>query len=256
MIWIGTSGWVYAHWAGRFYPTDLPMHDWLPYYAQHFSTVEINRSFYRLPTYEQFHAWAEQTASHPGFLFAVKASRYITHMKKLNDPQEAITRLIASASGLGERLGPFLYQLPPNWRANPQRLEQFITRLPHAQQAAFEFRDPSWFQSGTFATLSQILNAAGCALVIAIGGSCPTPLDAPFIGPFRYLRFHHGAQGIGLSDDELAFWAKRLSVDAAEGREVYVYFNNDAEGYAIRDALRLHELLGTASKPTFYGFAK
>lgn len=95
MIWIVTSGWVYPHWAGRFYPRDLPEHYWLPYYAQHFSTVEINRSFYRLPTYEQFHAWAEQTASHPDFLFAVKASRYITHIKKLIDPLEAITRLIS-----------------------------------------------------------------------------------------------------------------------------------------------------------------
>jgi uncharacterized protein YecE (DUF72 family) len=248
MIWIGTSGWVYPHWAGRFYPPDLPMHDWLPYYAERFPTVEINRSFYRLPTYEQFHAWAVQTASHPGFLFAVKASRYITHIKKLKDPQEAITRLVTSARGLGEHLGPFLYQLPPNWRANPQRLEQFITQLPHAQQAAFEFRDPSWFQPETFATLTQILNAAGCALVIAIGGPCPTPLEAPLIGLFRYLRFHHGAYGIGLSDDELAFWAKRLSVDAAEGRQAYVYFNNDAEGYAVRDALRLRELLGTAAR--------
>jgi uncharacterized protein YecE (DUF72 family) len=243
MIWIGTSGWVYPHWAGRFYPPGLPMHDWLSYYAQRFPTVEINRSFYRLPTYEQFHTWADQTASYPNFLFAVKASRYITHIKKLKDPLEAITRLVTSASGLGEHLGPFLYQLPPNWRANPQRLEQFIAQLPHAHQAAFEFRDLSWFQTETLATLGQILNAAGCALVIAIGGLCPTPLDAPEIGPFRYLRFHHGAHGIGLSDDELAFWAKRLSADAAEGRQAYVYFNNDAEGYAIRDALKLRELL-------------
>ncbi len=248
MIWIGTSGWVYPHWAGRFYPPDLHMQEWLPYYAQHFSTVEINRSFYRLPTYEQFHTWAEQIASHPGFLFAVKASRYITHMKKLKDSQEALTRLVTSAIGLGEHLGPFLYQLPPHWHAHPLRLEQFITQLPRTQQAAFEFRDPSWFQPETFAILSQILNATGCALVIAIGGSCPSPLEAPLIGPFRYLRFHHGAHGIGLSDDELAFWAKRLIIDAAEGRDAYVYFNNDAEGYAVHDALRLHELLGNTAR--------
>lgn len=247
MIWIGTSGWVYPHWVGPFYPPGLPMRDWLPYYAQHFPTVEINRSFYRLPTYEQFQAWAGQTASHPGFLFAVKASRYITHMKKLKDPQGAISRLVTAAAGLGQQLGPFLYQLPPNWRANPQRLEQFVAQLPHAQQAAFEFRDPSWFQPETLATLSQILNAAGCVLAIAIGGPCPTPLDAPLIGPFRYLRFHHGSYGIGLSEDELAFWAKRLSSDAAEGRQVYVYFNNDPEGYAVHDAFRLREMLGSAA---------
>lgn len=251
MIKIGTSGWVYRHWVGRFYPSDLPEHDWLSYYAQRFSTVEINRSFYRLPTFEQFHAWAVQTASYPDFLFAVKASRYITHLKKLSDPQEAITRLITSASGLSHQLGPFLYQLPPNWRANVQRLEQFIALLPHAQRAAFEFRDPSWFQRETFSSLSQILNVAGCALVIAIGGSCPTPIDAPCIGPFRYLRFHHGAHGIGLSDDELVFWAKRLNNDITEGRDVYTYFNNDAEAYAIHDALRFNELLGYITRDRF-----
>ncbi|HXZ03523.1 MAG TPA: DUF72 domain-containing protein [Ktedonobacteraceae bacterium] len=242
MIWIGTSGWVYPHWVGHFYPPDLPEHDWLTYYAQYFSTVEINRSFYRLPTFDQFHVWAEQTASHPDFLFAVKASRYITHIKKLIDPQEAITRLLTSASGLGEHLGPFLYQLPPRWRANPERLDQFIALLPHIQRAAFEFRDPSWYQPETFSSLRQILQVSGCALVTAIGGPCPTPLDAPFIGPFRYLRFHHGAYGIGLSDDELLFWAKRLSNGIAEGCDIYAYFNNDADAYAIHNALRFHEL--------------
>jgi uncharacterized protein YecE (DUF72 family) len=109
---------------------------------------------------------------------------------------------------------------------------------------AFELRDPSWFMPETFSRLSQILNVAECTLVTAIGGSCPTPLEVPFIGPFRYLRFHNGSQGIGLSDDELVYWAKRLSIDIAEGRDVYVYFNNDAEAYAIRDARRLNELLG------------
>ncbi len=247
MIWIGTSGWVYPHWIKRFYPLDLPMQDWLSYYAQHFPTVEINRSFYRLPTYEQFHAWAEQTASHPGFLFAVKASRYITHMKKLKDPEQGITRLVTSAAGLGKQLGPFLYQLPPRWHANPERLEHFISYLPRDHQAAFEFRDPSWFQPPTLATLNRILSVAGCALAIAIGGPCPTPLDAPPIGPFRYLRFHHGAHGIGLSDDELAFWAKRLSKDATEGRAAYVYFNNDQDGHAVNDAHRLREMLGAAA---------
>src|SRR6266581_4427949 len=190
MIWIGTSGWVYPHWVGPFYPPDLPVREQLSYYARHFPTVEINRSFYRLPTYDQFHAWAEQIASHPGFLFAVKASRYLTHMKKLHNAEEGVKRLIGSASGLGEHLGPFLYQLPPRWHANPQRLEEFIRLLP---------------------------------------------------------RFHHGAHGIGLSDEELTFWAKRLTADAAEDREIYVYFNNDPEGYAVHDALRLRELVGDAA---------
>ena len=242
MIRIGTSGWVYPHWAGRFYPSDLHEHDWLAYYAQHFSTVEINRSFYRLPTYEQFQAWARKTVSNSGFLFAVKASRYITHIQKLINPQEAIARLTASASGLGEHLGPFLYQLPPNWRANPQRLEQFIKLLPHAQRVTFELRDPSWYRPETFSILRQTLNDAGCAMVTAIGGACPTPLEMPFIGPFRYLRFHHGLHGIGFTDDELAFWVKRLHGDIDDGYDIYVYFNNDAEGHAIQDALRFREV--------------
>src|SRR6266568_1626692 len=215
MIWIGTSGWVYPHWIERFYPPDLPMQDWLAYYARYFPTVEINRSFYRLPTYDQFRAWAEQTSSHPGFLFAVKASRYITHMKKLKDPQQGISRLMAAASGLGKQLGPFLYQLPPHWHANLERLE--------------------------------LLNSANCALVVAVGGSLTTPQDIPAIGPFRYLRFHHGKYGTGFTDDELAYWAKRIRADAAEGHTIYAYFNNDPDGHAVKDALRLREMLGDAA---------
>lgn len=243
MIWIGTSGWVYPHWVGRFYPTDLAVSDQLPYYARHFATVEINRSFYRLPAYDQFRIWAEQTASHPGFRFAVKASRYITHMKKLSNAEEGVTRLVEAARGLGARLGPFLYQLPPRWHANPSRLEQFVALLPRIYQSAFEFRDPTWFQPDTIPLLRRILAEANCALVVGIGGALPTPLDIPVIGSFGYFRFHHGEHGVGFSDAELGFWAKRLVADAAKGRELYVYFNNDPEGYAVRDALRLRELL-------------
>ena len=120
--------------------------------------------------------------------------------------------------------------------------------MEHGQLAAFEFRDPSWFQPEIFSSLCQILHVAGCVLVIAIGGTCPIPLEVPSIGPFRYLRFHHGAHGIGLSDDELAFWAKRLSNDITKGCDIYAYFNHDAEAYAIRDALRFYELLGNISR--------
>jgi uncharacterized protein YecE (DUF72 family) len=247
MIWIGTSGWVYPHWVGPFYPPNLPVQEQLSYYAQHFPTVEINRSFYRLPTYDQFHTWAEQTASHPGFRFAVKASRYITHLKKLQNVEEGVTRLITAAKGLGEQLGPFLYQLPPRWRANPSRLEQFISHLPPNYQAAFEFRDPTWFQAENVRDLERILNSAGCTLALAIGGSHPTPLDIPRIGAFGYLRFHQGAHGIGFSDEELSFWAKRLKAEAAEGREIFVFFNNDPGGHAVNDAIRLREMLGNVA---------
>ncbi len=244
MIWIGTSGWIYPHWVGRFYPSDLPLRDHLAYYAKYFPTVEINRSFYRLPSYDQFHAWGEQIQSFPGFRFSVKASQYITHMKKLQNVEEGISRLYTGAIGLGQHLGPFLYQLPPHWHANLQRLEQFIFKLPHNYQAAFEFRDPTWFQPENLQALCRILDEAGCVLVIGVGGSCPTPPGLPAVGPFRYVRFHHGAHGIGLSDEELESWVKQLSVDAAEGRQAYVYFNNDPEGYAILNAQQLQKLLG------------
>jgi uncharacterized protein YecE (DUF72 family) len=249
MIWIGTSGWIYPHWIGRFYPPGLAVRDHLTYYARYFPTVEINRSFYRLPTYEQFQGWAGQAGPHPCFCFAVKASRYITHMKKLKDVEEGINRLFRAAEALGEHLGPILYQLPPRWRANPERLEQFIARLPPDRQAAFEFRDPTWFRPENIQALRRILLPPNCTLVTSIGGPLPTPLDLPSIGHFSYLRFHNGAHGPCLADGELDFWARRLRADPGEGSDSYVYFNNDPQACAVHDALRLRELLGSLAVP-------
>ena len=243
-IWIGTSGWVYPHWNGRFYPSSLPAHDQLAYYAQHFPTVEINRSFYRLPSFEQFHHWAEQVAPFPGFRFSVKASRYLTHLKKLSDPQESLNRLVAAASGLGEHLGVLLLQLPPHWRANPGRLEHVLSLLPPEIPAAVEVRDPSWFEQAMLAQLERLMASTQATLAIGIGGPTPTPLDLPRMGTFRYVRFHSGASGVGFSETELAVWAERLAQDARDGYESYAYFNNDAEGHAIVDAQRFHALLG------------
>ena len=239
MLRIGTSGWVYPHWIDRFYPRELPASDQLAYYARHFSTVEINASFYRLPTRAQFQAWAAQTAAIPDFCFAVKASRYITHLKKLHSVEEGLARLVAAAGGLGSQLGPFLYQLPPHWRANPVRLAAFLALLPRQQRAAFEFRDPTWYQP----EILRLLTDAGCALVTAIGGAYPTPHPTPDGGPFRYLRFHTGQHGIGFSDAELAYWAERIASATAQGRDVYAYFNNDADAHAIDDAQRLRAQL-------------
>jgi uncharacterized protein YecE (DUF72 family) len=141
-FWIGTSGWDYPHWRGRFYLSALPAHDQLAYYARHFPTVELNRSFYCLPTLEQFRAWADQVAPFPGFRFAVKASRYLTHLKKLCEPEESLGRLLSAASGLAEHLGVLLVQLPPHWHADPARLELMLSLLPVDVPAAVEVREP------------------------------------------------------------------------------------------------------------------
>ncbi|RAQ97099.1 DUF72 domain-containing protein [Thermogemmatispora tikiterensis] len=242
-IWIGTSGWLYPHWVGRFYPPDLPPQEYLPYYARHFATVEINRSFYRLPPRSQFALWAEQVRFHPRFRFAVKASRYLTHMKKLRDAAEPQARLLEAARGLGQRLGPLLYQLPPHWKSDLGRLEDFLHLLPPGLAVAFEFRDPSWLQGSEGERLCTLLAGAGCALVLAVGGELPTPVDLPATAAFRYLRFHSGQAGPCFSEAELAFWAEWLSREAREGRECYAYFNNDSEGYALRNAARLRELV-------------
>lgn len=243
-IWIGTSGWVYPHWRGRFYPPRLPVHEQLSYYARSFPTVEINRSFYRLPTADQFHGWAVQVAAHPGFRFAVKASRSITHLKKLKNAQESVARLLDAARGLGDHLAVILYQLPPRWHADPARLEDFLSQLPQDIPVAFELRDPSWFEPPMLARLEQLLTTANATLAIGIGGPAPTPADIPWIGSFRYLRFHAGKASLGFSDAELAFWAERLAQDVGAAGASYVYFNNDPDGQAIIDAQRLRSLLG------------
>lgn len=241
MIWIGCSGWVYKHWRGCFYPWDLKQRDWLGYYARHFPTVEINRSFYRLPRRENFESWAAQTWFRSPFCFATKANRYLTHWKKLYGPEDPLARLMGAAAGLGDRAGPFLYQLPPGWPADPVRLRYFIGCLPHHYRAAFEFRDPSWYSP----EILQILNETGCALVRAIGGHY-TPMEVPDAGWFSYLRVHGGQWGVGLTDGELSYWAERIAASAATGRDLYIYFNNDPDCHAIRNAFRLREMLAGA----------
>jgi uncharacterized protein YecE (DUF72 family) len=239
MIRIGTSGWDYAHWVGIFYPEEMPEREYLAFYSRHFETVEINRSFYRLPSFDNFAAWASQVEQPSKFCFAVKGSRYITHFKKLNNPTEPVELLLSSAAGLGSRLGPILFQLPPNWKANPDRLRGFIGTLPTERRVAFEFRHPSWFKP----EIAEILDEAGCTSVYGVGGGHPTPADAPLVGRFRYVRVHGGANGVGLTDDELEPWADCLAVDCTKGRDAYVYFNNDPGGFAIWNAIRLRELL-------------
>ena len=140
---IGTSGWIYQHWRRTFYPADLPVKRWFAFYSESFDTVEINNTFYRLPPPEVFRVWARQAP--PGFLYAIKASRFLTHLKKLKDPAEPIARLLERARLLGAHLGPLLYQLPPNWHRDVGRLRDFIACLPRYLDHVFEFRDPSWY---------------------------------------------------------------------------------------------------------------
>jgi uncharacterized protein YecE (DUF72 family) len=238
MIWIGTSGWVYKHWIGCFYSPELKQRDWLRHYASVFPTVEINRSFYRLPTRENFQAWAQQAGFHEGFQFATKASRYLTHIKRLNEPEEPVRALVEAAEGLGAHAGPYLYQMPPRWKANPERLRAFLSHLPPGHKAAFEFRDNSWYGEERL----RMLGEGGYALVRAIGGYY-TPMEVPDVGPFRYLRVHGGQWGIGLTEGELQYWADRIANDAHDGVETYIYFNNDPECQALYNAYRLRDML-------------
>jgi len=232
---IGCSGWLYRHWRGTFYPRDLPQRRWLEYYAAQFDTVEINNTFYRLPEATTFDAWRRQAP--PGFLFALKASRFLTHMKKLKDAKEPLARLFARAAHLGAMLGPMLYQLPPRWPADVERLEQFLRQLPQDRRHAVEFRDPSWYREAVFSLLRRY-SVALCLHDMA--GSASGPID---VGPFVYIRFHGTESGGRYSDATLRRWAAWLSGRVRAGVPVFAYFNNDAGGHAPRDAARLKQLM-------------
>jgi uncharacterized protein YecE (DUF72 family) len=238
-LWIGTSGWVYKHWMGVFYPEKMPGEELLPFFAGRFPTVEVNFSYYRLPERSVFEAWRRQTPS--SFLFAVKGSRYLTHMKKLKDPEQPLERLMHSAGGLQEKLGPILFQFPRWWSVNVERLRQFLDALQAypGQRYAFEFRHRSWLAPEVYALL-QRHNAALC---LPVGWDIP--LEVCQTANWTYIRFHGGAGGsIGFSDDELATWAGRIRSLLDQGADCYAYFNNDPEGHAVRDAERLRGLLG------------
>jgi len=237
MIRIGCSGWQYRHWRSRFFPRDLPSERWLEFYAASFDTVELNNSFYRLPEADAFASWHRRVPN--GFLFAVKASRYLTHLKHLRDPHDPLARLWSRAERLGDHLGPMLYQLPPRWHRNPDRLRQFLAALPAGRRQAIEFRDASWYRPEVFGLLDRA-HVALCLHDMPGSATRPDPL-----GPFVYVRFH-GATGKyrgGYSAQELSAWAARMAEWAEVGLPVYAYFNNDAAGHAVRDAGRLREMI-------------
>lgn len=232
---IGTSGWVYPHWRGAFYPLGLPEAEWLAFYSRAFSTVEVNRSFYRLPGRDNFAAWRRQTPE--GFVFSVKACRFITHMKKLSAPEATLAPLLEAAAALGEKGGPLLFQLPPRWRVNPARLEAFLAALPGGRPVAFELRDPSWHIPPVLDLLAAH-QAAFC--IYDLGGfHSPRAVTAGFV----YLRLHGpgapycGEYGMAALED----WARWLQAQPL--RAAYVYFDNDEAAFAVRDALALRSLL-------------
>jgi uncharacterized protein YecE (DUF72 family) len=239
---IGTSGWSYKHWQnGVFYPPRLAATLQLAFYAQHFSTVEINYSYYQLPPRSTFELWKRKSPS--GFVFAAKASRYLTHMKKLKDPQEPLARLIEHAAGLGRKLGPLLFQFPRQWQLNLERLANFLVALKaHPRRRyAFEFRHKTWLNAEVYG----LLRANKAALCLPIGWGIP--LDIQLTSNWTYLRFHGGANSIAFTDDELLPWAARLRDWRQEGFDSYSYFNNDTlengRAPAIDNARRLRELV-------------
>lgn len=234
-VFIGTSGWVYPHWRGPFYPAELDEGQWLGYYASRLPSVEVNRSFYRLPTRAQFAAWRAQTPE--GFVFAVKASRFITHMKKLCEPEHTLPPLLEAVAGLGDKLGPLLFQLPPRWRPDPGRLAAFLAALPQGTRAAFELRDPRWHSDAVLDLLRRH-NAAFCIYDLA-GFASPRAITADFV----YLRLHGpGAAYSGrYGHRALADWAQWLGAQTVT--TAYVYFDNDEAGYAVQDALELQAML-------------
>jgi len=234
---IGTSGWIYHHWRGVFYPDTLAGKNWYSYYAAHFDTVEINYSFYRLPSEAAFDRWRVQ-APH-GFLYSLKANRYLTHLKRLKDVEVPLERFVSRARRLGDRLGAILWQLPPHWPADPARLHRFAALLPTELQHAFEFRDPRWFTPAVREVLEQF--GLGFCIFHMPGITCPLWVTGRTI----YLRFHGTeAEYCGRYGEEgLTMWAARIREWLAAGHFVYAYFNNDAWGHAVQDALLLRQLV-------------
>src|SRR5262245_58351945 len=204
-----------------FYPPDLPASEHLPFYAEHFPSVEINYSYYQLPPRSTFTSWRQRTPR--DFVFAVKGSRYLTHMKKLKDPEEPLERLLHNAGGLGEKLGPVLFQFPRQWKLNVDRLDAFLEALTtyKRQRFTFEFRHLSWLVEDVYTRL----RAHNAALCLPIGWGIP--LDVQVTADWTYLRFHGGERGIAFSDGELRPWAKRIRDWLDQGIASYSYFNND-----------------------------
>jgi len=242
-IFIGTSGYNYKHWKdGVFYPTKLSPAKWLEYYIQHFNTVELNVTFYRLPSLKTFTGWYRRTPK--DFSFVIKGSRFITHLKRLKEPKEPLRIFFENASPLKEKLGVVLWQLPANFHLNLEKLSDFLNSLKKNTKSkkvrqAFEFRHPSWFCQEVYSIL-QKYNFCLC-----IAHSNRWPVVEKLTADFIYLRFHGGVSlyHSNYSEAMLKEWADKAKCWLKQGKDLYTYFNNDACGYAIKNAQRFRQLL-------------
>jgi len=238
-VHIGCSGWVYKHWRGILYPEGLPQKRWFERYAEEFDTVEINASFYRVPLGSTFEGWRDKAP--PGFRYAVKVNRFITHMKKLAGCAAEIDDFIALTRLLGDRLGPLLYQLPPSLHKDLGRLEAFLKLLPSDLEQAVEFRHKSWYDDDVLA----LLDRHGFGFVAHDMQGLRSPRWA--CGRTAYVRLHGTGRYVGrYSDETLLEWTDWIAAQAREGRSVWCYFNNDIHGDAIHDARTLKSMTGQA----------
>lgn len=236
-IYIGTSGWHYKHWKGTFYPPDIKEQEQFEVYTKSFKTVEINNSFYHLPTIKTFNDWRKKAPA--DFIFSVKASRYLTHMKKLIPDPEATDKFLRHAGKLEEKLGPILFQLPPGWNINVERLQSFVSILPKAYLYTFEFRNETWHNEEVYEILKKYNNAF-CIFELDRYTS-PIKITADFV----YVRLHgpNGKYQGSYTDTVLQQWKKRCLNWQKSNKDVYIYFDNDEKGYAAFNARTLSQMI-------------
>ena len=237
-VYVGTSGWHYKHWIGEFYPEDIRSKEFIDYYLKFFRTVELNNSFYKLPSVETYRDWKNSVP--PDFIFSVKGSRYITHTKKMKPPiKEGIDNFMERAESLKSKLGPVLFQLPPGWKVNAERLENFLENLPKQHRYTFEFRNHTWYADDVLELLKKY-NAAFCIYELEHHLS-PEEITADFV----YIRLHgpDGKYAGSYDDKTLDNWAKKIRNWSDDNKDIYCYFDNDQKGYAAFNAIRLKEML-------------
>lgn len=235
-VFVGTSGWVYPHWRGPFYPEGLPEREWLEFYARSFSAVELNASFYHLPKEKTFQSWYKRVPAN--FVFSVKGSRFITHVKKLSDCQEPLMNLLQASANLKEKLGPLFFQFSPSFRADPGKLKEFIKMLPDDHRFAFEFRHPSWFDDEIY----TLLRKENCALVAS--DTPHYPYKEIETADFMYLRLHGHEELYAscYSQKQLEVYANKVRSWVKRG-DVFVFFDNDADANAVVNAKKLSNLI-------------